>query len=234
MLEIRNVDVHYGKAQALYDISLTVGKGELVALLGANGAGKTTLVNSVSGLTPPVRGTISFDGQRLDRMSPESIVRAGIVQVAEGRQLFPALSIEENLQMGAYTVRNRPVIAQTLDQVYGMFPVLRERRAQRAQSLSGGQQQMLAIGRALMSQPKLMIFDEPSLGVAPVVVQQIFGVIAELNRSGMPVLLIEQNVMLALRVSKTAYVLERGRLVLSGTSEELISNPHIESAYLGI
>lgn len=234
MLEIDGLDVHYGPAQALYGVSLNVGPGELVALIGANGAGKTSLVNAVCGLQRPTRGTVTHDGRRLDRMSPEAIVRSGVVQVAEGRQLFPALSIEENLRMGAYTVRDRAAVAAAQAKVLEMFPILAERRTHPAQSLSGGQQQMLAIGRALMSRPKLMIFDEPSLGLAPVVVQQIFGIIAGLNRDGMPVLLIEQNVALALRVSHRAYVLEQGRVALSGPSSTLRRDPHIASAYLGI
>jgi branched-chain amino acid transport system ATP-binding protein len=234
MLEISDLHVHYGRIPALSGVDLTVRTGEIVALLGANGAGKSTLVNAISGLVSPTRGRILFDGQEIGGCRPDVIAKRGLIQVPEGRQLFPALTIEENLRMGAYLVREESLIVRSLAEVYALFPVLEERRRSDAQSLSGGQQQMLAIGRALMSQPRMLMLDEPSLGLAPLLVEQIFSVIEKLHGRGLPILLIEQNAALSLNVSHRAYVLEGGRINLSGASTELRRNSQVERAYLGI
>jgi branched-chain amino acid transport system ATP-binding protein len=234
MLDVRGVSVHYGRVQALAEVSIAVDRGEIVALVGANGAGKSTLVNVICGVIKPSAGEIHFAGRRIDRRGSVEVVRAGIVQVAEGRQLFPGLTVEENLRMGAYTVKDARRIRAGLEQVFESFPILRQRRAMLAQTLSGGEQQMLAVGRALMSEPSMVIFDEPSLGLAPLVVERILDFIRSLNVQGMPILLIEQNVALSLEISHRAYVLERGRVRLEGRSEDLLHNPHVETAYLGI
>ena len=234
MLALSNVNVHYGHAQALFDVSFEVPAGSIVALVGANGAGKSTLVNAISGFIRPSSGRIVFGDTRVDGLSPEAVVRLGIVQVAEGRQLFPGLTVEENLLMGAFTRRSRVETQQSLARAFELFPFLGERRRVAAQSLSGGQQQLLAIGRALMADPKMMIFDEPSLGLAPIAIEQVFAVIRGLNRQGMPILLIEQNVSLSLELSSHAYVLEKGRITLSGRSADIAANPYVETAYLGL
>lgn len=234
MLELKGVDICYGPAQVVAGVGFQVRKGEIVTLIGVNGSGKSTIVNSISGFLRPTKGSIEFNGRDITGAPPEDIVRMGIVQVAEGRQLFPELSIEENLAMGGYTVRDRAKLSAGFERVYAIFPLLRERRRSAAQTLSGGQQQMLAIGRALMSDPKMMIFDEPSFGLSPVAAEHTFGVIQDLNKTGIPVLLIEQNVPLSLRISRFAHVLEKGRIVLSGPSEEISKNPYIETAYLGL
>ena len=234
MLEVRGVSVHYGRVQALAEVSIGVDRGEIVALVGSNGAGKSTLVNAICGVVEPSAGEIHFADRRIDRRGSVQVVLAGIVQVAEGRQLFPGLTVEENLRMGAYTVRDARRIRESLERVFESFPILGQRRGMLAQTLSGGEQQMLAVGRALMSEPKMVIFDEPSLGLAPLIVERILDFIRALNAQGMPVLLIEQNVALSLEIAHRAYVLERGRVTLQGRSEDLLHNPHVESAYLGI
>ena len=234
MLEVRGLSVHYGRVQALAEVSIGVDRGEIVALVGSNGAGKSTLVKAMCGVVEPSAGEIHFAGRRIDRRGSVQVVLAGIVQVAEGRQLFPALTVEENLRMGAYTVRDARRIRESLERVFESFPILGQRRGMLAQTLSGGEQQMLAVGRALMSEPKMVIFDEPSLGLAPLIVERILDFIRALNAQGMPVLLIEQNVALSLEIAHRAYVLERGRVTLQGRSEDLLHNPHVESAYLGI
>ncbi len=234
MLKVEKLGVHYGRVQVLHGVSLEVQAGEIVALLGANGSGKSTLVNTISGLNIPSAGQISFDGQSIHGMRPDRIVARGLIQVAEGRALFPALTIEENLRMGAYAIADRRKIQAGLDQVFSLFPILKDRRRLLAQTLSGGQQQMLAIARALMSQPRMIMLDEPSLGLAPLLVEQIFAVIGTLHKNGLPVLLIEQNVMLSLKMSHRAYVLERGRITLAGLSADLLKDPQVEKAYLGV
>ncbi|MCL4746241.1 MAG: ABC transporter ATP-binding protein [Burkholderiaceae bacterium] len=234
MLAVRNLSVDYGQARALHGVSIDVPRGGRVALIGANGAGKSTLVNAICGIVAASEGTVEFDGQSMVRRAPEQIVRLGVVQVAEGRQLFPGLTVEENLLMGAYTVADRKQVRHSLAEVLETFPLLAERRRALAQTLSGGEQQMLAIGRALMSRPKMMIFDEPSLGLAPLFVERIFSVLEELSASGIPILLIEQNVRLSLAVTQYAYVLERGEITLEGPSEKLLLDPHVEASYLGV
>ena len=233
MLELEGVDVFYGDLQALHGVSLRIESGEIVTLVGGNGAGKTTTLRTVSGLLRPLRGEIRFEGRRLDRLPPDRIVEAGVVQVPEGRKLFPTLTVRENLELGAYTRRSRPARAQTLEDVMARFPILRERAAQRAGSLSGGEQQMCVIARALMARPSLLMLDEPSLGLAPMVVQEIFRIIREINARGVTVLLVEQNVRQALATSRRGYVLENGRIVLSGTGQELLESEQTLKAYLG-
>ena len=234
MLEIQDLTVHYGRVLALAEVTLSVQTGEIVALLGANGSGKSTLVNTASGLITPTSGRVRFVDEELAGRPPEVVARHGLIQVPEGRQLFPALTIEENLRMGAYLVRDAAQVHRSLEEVYALFPVLKERRRLAAQTLSGGQQQMLAIGRALMSQPRMLMLDEPSLGLAPRLVEQIFAVVEDLHKRGLPILLIEQNAALSLTLSHRAYVLERGRIILSGPSAELRRNPQVETAYLGM
>ena len=231
MLELQGISVYYGKIRALHEASLRVGAGEIVALIGGNGAGKTTTLRAVSGLLRARSGRILFQDQEITRWTPERIVRAGLAHCPEGRQVFPEMSVLENLEMGAYA---RPAGAgDGLERVFALFPVLRERRSQRAGSLSGGEQQMLAIGRALMSEPRLILFDEPSLGLAPVIVREVARSIRALNEAGVTVLLVEQNAQLAFTVAHRGYVLENGRIVLAGAIAELTGDERVRAAYLG-
>jgi branched-chain amino acid transport system ATP-binding protein len=232
LLKLDAVDAGYGGLQILQEISLEVPDGEVVALIGANGAGKTTTLRAISGLIRPWRGSITFDGMELVGRTPHDIVRAGIVQVPEGRELFGALTVEENLRMGAFTLP-RAKIAAARKEVEEIFPVLGERRSQTAATLSGGQQQMLAIGRALMAEPKLLMLDEPSLGLAPKLVVQVFDTVRRVREAGITVLLVEQNATHALRLADRAYVLESGRVVLEGEGVELLEDDRVRSAYLG-
>lgn len=232
-MRLEDVDVSYGPIPALKEISLTVSPGQIVALLGSNGAGKTTLLRTISGILRPQRGTISFEGKRIERAPTEKIVLAGIVQVPEGRQLFADLSVLENLRMGAFLRKDRD-LQKDFDQVFSYFPVLRDRLSQAAGTLSGGEMQMLAIGRALVARPRLLLLDEPSLGLAPVIVQKLFTVIKDLNqRQGLTVLLAEQNAHMSLGISHYAYVLETGKLALSGAPRELRRNEAVQQLYLG-
>jgi len=233
MLEMDNVETYYGKVQALKGISIKVAENSIVALLGANGAGKSTTLRTISGLIPPKGGVIRFLGKRIEAESPETIVRKGISQVPEGRDLFYDLTVDENLAMGAYTREDPAEIEQSLSRVYSCFPLLRNRRKQYAGTLSGGEQQMLAIGRALMSNPRLILLDEPSLGLAPLMVREIFGIIRDINHAGTTILLVEQNVHMALQVARYGYVLEAGRVVLQNRSELLLENQDIKEKYLG-
>ena len=232
LLEIRDLDVRYGHIQALKRVSLDVAEGEIVALLGANGAGKTTLMRTISGLLRPHGGEVLLRGAPIQRSSADSIVRLGISQVPEGRRVFPTLSVAENLRLGAYT-RAVAEAAQTLEQVWTMFPRLLERREQLAGTLSGGEQQMLVIGRALMARPRLLLLDEPSLGLAPIIVRDIFRSLRQIRQQGMTVLLVEQNARMALKLADRAYVLETGRLRLQGSAAELLASPEIQASYLG-
>ncbi|HEY8415934.1 MAG TPA: ABC transporter ATP-binding protein [Thermaerobacter sp.] len=235
MLELNDVHVHYGSVRALGGVSLRVDAGELVALLGPNGAGKSTTLRAISRLVPVHRGTILLDGAiPLHQRSPEAVVRCGVVQVPEGRQIFPELTVEENLWVGAFTRRNRAEIRRDLEAVYQRFPRLKERRHQLGGTLSGGEQQMLAIGRALMARPRLLLLDEPSLGLSPRLVEEVFAIIDALHRDGVSILLVEQNAHMALQVANRAYVLENGRVVLSGTARELQSREEVWSAYTGL
>ncbi|MDQ7843428.1 MAG: ABC transporter ATP-binding protein [Armatimonadota bacterium] len=231
MLELQGVATYYGKIPALREISLQVGRGEIVALIGANGAGKTTTLRTISGLLHPRAGRIVFKGQDITRWPPDRIVRGGIAHCPEGRQIFAEMTVQENLEMGAYTRGGG--IAPALARVFALFPVLQERRGQRAGSLSGGEQQMLAIGRALMSAPELVLFDEPSLGLAPVLVREVARSIRELNRAGTTVLLVEQNAQLAFTVAHRGYVLENGRIALEGAIAALAGDERVRRAYLG-
>ena len=233
LLEIRDLSVSYGAIAALSSVSISVPAGEIVAVLGANGGGKTTLLKTISGLVQAGSGSIVFDGERITKLSPEAITRKGIVQAPEGRQIFGELTVRENLQIGAFTVRDRNTRERNLERVYGYFPVLQERRDQVSQTLSGGEQQMLAIGRALMASPRLLILDEPSLGLAPLIVQSIFRIITEFQAEGTTILIVEQNALQTLRISSFAYVLQVGKLVKSGRASELQDDPELVEAYLG-
>jgi branched-chain amino acid transport system ATP-binding protein len=233
LLEAKNLTVHYGKSVAINDVSLEVAEGSIVSLIGANGAGKSTILRALSGLVPLSTGEIWFLGKRIDKMTPAAIVKMGLVQVPEGRWLFPHLSVLINLQLGA-TIRNdKKQISKDLERVYQRFPRLWERRKQKAGTLSGGEQQMLAIGRGLMAKPKLFLLDEPSLGLAPIVVENLGDVIEDINKEGVSVLLVEQNVPLALRVAQRGYALQIGKVVLEGDIEKIKSSDIIERAYLG-
>jgi branched-chain amino acid transport system ATP-binding protein len=234
LLELENITLLYGRIQALHGISLTVGEGEIVALIGANGAGKSTTMRAISGLRPVAQGTIRFDGQDITKLRADLRVVRGVSQSPEGRGIFPGMTVRENLEMGAYTRRNRAEITQDMDRVFTLFPRLQEREKQVGGTLSGGEQQMLAVGRALMSRPKLMLLDEPSMGLAPMLIQQIFDIIVEINQQGTTVLLVEQNAQQALSRAHRAYVLETGRIVKSGTGAELLHDPAVKDAYLGV
>ena len=234
MLEVKGLDVSYGDVPALREVSMTVGAGESVSALGANGAGKSTLLRAISGLLRPRQGTIELDGTRLDRLPAYEIAALGIAHVPEGRRVLPDMSVEENLELGAYLPKPKARRKETLGWIYEIFPRLAERRRQRAGTLSGGEQQMLAVGRGLMLRPRLLMLDEPSLGLAPIVVDMTFEKIAEVRRQGIAILLVEQNVQRALGLTDRGYVLEQGRIVLQGTSRELLENPHVKVAYLGM
>jgi branched-chain amino acid transport system ATP-binding protein len=233
MLEVRRLAVAYGDLQVLWDVSLDVQAGEIVVLIGPNGAGKTTFLRTVAGLHRPLAGSIRLEGARLDNLPPDQIVDRGVVMVPEGRRLFGSLSVLENLEMGAFAARARPNLRQSLKWVFELFPLLAERRGQRAATMSGGQQQMLAIGRALMGLPRLLMLDEPSLGLAPLLVKHIFEVTQDINRSGVTVLLVEQNAHVALSLAHRAYVVEQGRIVGQGAGSELLADQHVRRAYLG-
>jgi branched-chain amino acid transport system ATP-binding protein len=233
MLRIHNLNVHYGVIHALHDLSLEVAKGEIVTLIGSNGAGKSTTLLALSGLLQPSGGTLEFDGKDLRTVPAHIRVSSGLVQVPEGRRVFSTLSVAENLALGAYTRRDKAAILNDLEEVYELFPRLRERRSQAAGTMSGGEQQMLAVGRALMSRPRLLLLDEPSLGLAPLLVKEIFNVIKRIRERGVTVLLVEQNAHMSLAISDRAYVLETGRVVMSGLANELARDPRIKAAYLG-
>jgi branched-chain amino acid transport system ATP-binding protein len=232
MLEVRDLHVYYGEIHALKGISFTVRQGEIVTLLGSNGAGKTTTLRTLSGLLAARRGDVRLEGASLLGVAPHDVVLKGITHVPEGRRIFNRLTVVENLEMGAYT-RGDPGIGQDLDQVFAVFPRLKERRAQVAGTLSGGEQQMLAIGRALMARPRLLLLDEPSMGLAPVLVEQIFETVQTINRQGVTILLVEQNAAMALSIAGRGYVLETGQLALEGSARELADNPEVRRAYLG-
>jgi branched-chain amino acid transport system ATP-binding protein len=234
LLELRDVTLAYGRIQALHSISVTVGEGEIVALVGANGAGKSTTMRAVSGLRPVQSGAIFFEGRDITKMRADLRVRLGISQSPEGRGIFPGMTVLENLEMGAYIRTDAAAVKEDLDRVYSLFPRLLERRKQAGGTLSGGEQQMLAVGRALMSRPKLMLLDEPSMGLAPILIQQIFEIITEINQQGTTILLVEQNAQQALTRAHRAYVLETGRIVNSGTGQQLLDDPSVKDAYLGV
>jgi branched-chain amino acid transport system ATP-binding protein len=233
MLEVTDLHVYYGEIHALKGISFRVGQGEIVTLLGNNGAGKTTTLRTLSGLLAPRQGDVRFEGSSLLGIAPHDVVLKGITHVPEGRRIFNRLSVVENLEMGAYTRADSAAIARDMDHVFTIFPRLKERRSQVAGTLSGGEQQMLAIGRALMARPRLLLLDEPSMGLAPVLVEQIFETVLAINRQGVTILLVEQNAAMALSIAERGYVLETGRLPLEGGARELAENPEVRRAYLG-
>lgn len=234
MLEIRNADAGYDTFQALFDVSLDVNAGEAVAVIGPNGAGKTTLMRMISGLIPIRAGEIRMEGRSLSEVRPHEIVELGIAHVPENRRLFPRMTVEDNLRMGAFTKTARPQFRERLDYIYELFPRMKERRQQFAGTMSGGEQQMCAIGRALMSKPKLLLMDEPSAGLAPVIVQQVFDLVRRIRQEGYTVLIVEQNVQQVLQVVDRAYLLEAGSLQTSGTAEELLASDQVREAYMGL
>jgi len=234
LLELQDLEVAYGDLPALRGVSLGIEEGETLSVVGANGAGKTTMLRAISGLLRPRAGRILLDGARLDRMPSHVIVARGVVQVPEGRKIFPGLTVKENLELGSYVAAARAHRGESLERVLGLFPRLAERQRQAAGTMSGGEQQMLAIGRALMARPRILMLDEPSLGLAPIIVQEIFRIIAEINRLGTTVLLVEQNTRQALSLSRRGYVLENGRIALEGSGAELLGNEHVRRAYLGM
>ena len=233
MLSVENLNVYYGAIHALHDISFHVDTGEIVTLIGANGAGKTSILQSISALIPRRGGAITFDGKDLSHIPAHRLISMGLTQVPEGRRVFATMTVMENLEMGAYTRRSRTEMQQDLDMVFAHFPRLKERMKQYAGTLSGGEQQMLAMGRALMSHPKLLMMDEPSMGLSPILVQEIFSIIQEINKSGTTVLLVEQNAHMALSIANRAYVLETGKIIKEGDADALLSDDDVRRAYLG-
>lgn len=234
MLSIQNIDVFYGDIQVMRQVSLEIRKGEIISLVGSNAAGKSTTINAISGINRCRSGRIEFNGQVISNLPPNKIVDLGVVQIPEGRKLFPEMTILENLELGAYTPHARKKRKDTLEMVFGMLPKLKERERQLAGSLSGGEQQMCAIGRGLMAKPELLMLDEPSLGLSPVMVQTVFKIVEDIKKQGITVLLVEQNVKHSLKVSDRGYVLETGRLVMEGTGTELLNDEYLKKAYLGI
>jgi branched-chain amino acid transport system ATP-binding protein len=233
LLELKDIHTFYGAIEALRGISLEVNEGEVVTLIGSNGAGKSTTLRSISGLTPPREGSIRFDGEEIGETAPQEIVQRGISQSPEGRKIFDRMTVRENLELGAYLRRDTETIKSDMERVFELFPRLKEREKQKAGTMSGGEQQMLAIGRALMAQPKLLLLDEPSMGLAPVLVERIYETIAEINKQGTTILLVEQNANFALEVSERAYVLETGTVALADKADALRENPEVQKAYLG-
>ena len=234
-LKISDLDVSLGGMSILQDVNLHTNKGELVVVVGSNGAGKSTLVRTICGLNKCQRGVIEFDGKQIQNLEPYDVTKAGISRVPEGRQLFPAMTVRENLEIGAFSIRrDKKRVEENIEKVYTMFPVLKKYENRIASTFSGGEQQMLAVGRALMCDPKILLMDEMSLGLAPIVINEIFEKIKELNKTGMSILLIEQNARQALRIADRAYVIENGRIALEGTGQELLNNPQVKEAYLGL
>jgi branched-chain amino acid transport system ATP-binding protein len=234
LLEVKDLSVNYGKAKALKDVSFSVAKGEVLALIGANGAGKTTIMKSISGLVRPATGEIWYKAKPLGKLPPYERVRLGIAHIPEGRRVFSALSIQQNLEVGAYTQENKRQVGEQMEKMYVTFPILKERRRQPAATLSGGQQQMLAIARALMSAPELLLMDEPSLGLSPLVVQEVSRIIREIAQGGTSIILVEQNALLALTIAARGYVIEVGSIVLEGAAPELLNNESLKEAYFGV
>jgi branched-chain amino acid transport system ATP-binding protein len=234
MLEVAGIDTFYGKVQALWDVSFRVAKGEIVTIIGANGAGKSTTLKTISGLLKPRKGKIMFEGADVTGLAPNRLVERGIVLIPEARQLWPAMTVLENLEMGAYAQTARPVRAQTLESVFAMFPLLKQRVRQKAGTLSGGEQQMCAIGRGLMARPRLLLLDEPALGLAPLLVREVFASLKSIREQGVTIVLVEQNVRQALALADRTFVLETGRVTLSGQASELANDPRIRDGYLGL
>ncbi len=234
MLKVEKIQTFYGNIQALFNVSLEIREGEMVALIGANGAGKSTALKTISGLLLPASGSIEFEGKRINGMSPRAIVMMGISHCPEERKIWPRLTVWENLDMGAYTRKDKKSIKEDIDKIFTLYPILRDRRNQLAGTLSGGEQQMLAIGRAIMARPRLLMLDEPSLGLAPLLVEKTAEMISDIHQKGTTILLVEQNAFLALKISDRSYVLETGKTVLEGKGEELLKNEHVQKAYLGM
>ena len=232
-LEVRGIWVHYEKVAALQGVSLELDKGEIVCLLGANGAGKTTTLRTISGLKRPSKGEVWYEGQRIDNLRSQEIVRRGIAQVPEGRRIFPHMSVMDNLVMGAYLRKDKTETSRDLEGIFEHFPILKDRRKQLGGSLSGGEQQMLAAARALMTKPRLLLMDEPTLGLSPIMVEEVARIVTDINQIGVSIILVEQNARVALRLAHRAYVLETGRVALSGNAQELANNDHVQRAYLG-
>ena len=234
LLELQDVHSYYGNIHALKGISLTVDKGEIVTLIGANGAGKSTTLRTISGIIKPRNGTVRLAGERIDELPAHKVVERGVLQSPEGRRIFPRLSVQENLEMGAFTRTDKDGIASDMERVFGLFPRLKERATQKGGTLSGGEQQMLAIGRALMGRPKVLLLDEPSMGLAPVLVEQIFSIIKDINTQGITILLVEQNALMALGIAHRGYVLQTGQIVLADSAQGLSENETVQKAYLGM
>ncbi len=233
-LKINNINVAYGDIQVLFDVSLHIEKGEVVSIIGANGAGKTTTLKTISGLLHPSKGSIIFNDETIDNLSPEKIVEKGIIHVPEGRKLFPFMSVEENLEMGSYNSRAYDKRFETMEEIFELFPRLKERRKQMAGTLSGGERQMVAVGRGLMAKPDILMFDEPSLGLAPVIIKNIMNIVKTIADSGTTIILVEQNIHVSLSISNRAYVLEQGYVVNSGDAKQLLNDPSVKKAFLGI
>ena len=233
MLKVENLQVYYGAIHALQGISFNLEKGEIVALIGANGAGKSTALNTISGILRPREGSVIFEEQEIHKMPPQEIVRQNVIQIPEGRKIFSRMTVTENLEMGAYTQTDRAAINRDMEAVFDRFPRLRERRTQLGGTLSGGEQQMLAMGRGLMAHPTLLLLDEPSMGLSPILVEQIFDIIQDINEQGTSILLVEQNAQMALAIADRAYVLETGKIVMQGTGDDLLKDPSVIEAYLG-
>lgn len=234
VLKIKSLSAGYGDIQVLREINFSIKKGETVALLGANASGKTTFINSISGLVRPIKGEIYFEGGKIDNLPAYKIAELGLIQVCEGRNLFPLMTVEENLQLGAYIKRARPDLNKNIKMIYEMLPILYERRKQKAGSLSGGEQQMLAIGRGFMSNPKILMLDEPSLGLAPIIIQKVFETIKKIKEQNITILLVEQNVIKSLKIADRGYIMENGRITLSGEASKLLTDDKIRKAYMGI
>ncbi len=234
MLEVKNLSASYGMVQILWDVSFNIKEKEIVSIIGPNGAGKTTLVKTIMGLLPAKNGTIQFKGENIEKLPTHEIVKKGITMIPEGREIFPKMTVEENLQLGAYTIKDKTKIKDTKEKLYQIFPVLKKKQNALAQNLSGGEQQMLVICRSLMSNPQLLILDEPSLGLAPIIVEKVLDTITKINEDGVTILLVEQNIRDSLNVANRGYVLEKGKIILEGESRELLSNDHIKEVYLGL
>ena len=234
MLEVENVSAAYGMVQIIRDVSFKVEEKEIVSIIGPNGAGKTTLVKTIMGYLKPKTGSIKFKGENIEKISTNEIVKKGLTMIPEGREIFPRMSVEENLMLGAYTIKDRDRIKQTKEKVYGIFPVLKKKEKNLAQTLSGGEQQMLVICRSLMSNPQMLILDEPSLGLAPIIVEKVLDTVRAINDEGVTILLVEQNIHDSLNMANRGYILEEGKIILEGKSRELLSNSHIKEVYLGL
>jgi branched-chain amino acid transport system ATP-binding protein len=234
MLEVEKVSSGYGMVQILWDVSFNINEKEIVSIIGPNGAGKTTLVRTIAGLLPAKTGTVRFKGENIEKLPPYEIVKKGLTLIPEGREIFPRMTVEENVRLGAYTINDKTKVAELKERVYQIFPVLKKKEKVLAQTLSGGEQQMLVIGRSLMSNPKLLILDEPSLGLAPIIVEKVLDTLQKINDDGVTVLLVEQNIRDSLNISNRAYVLEEGKIIIEGEGRELLNNEHVKEVYLGV